>query len=124
MGIIPGAGGTQRLSRIIGYSKTLYWVGSARIFDAEEAFADGVADFLAPSDELLDVAAELATELAENAPLALRAAKGAIAEGFGKPLDEALEIESDWYGKIIKTEDRLEGLRAFKEKRKPKWEGK
>ncbi len=124
LGIIPGAGGTQRLTRIIGYSKALYWIGSARIFDAEEAFADGIADFLAPADELLDVATELATELAENAPLALRAAKGAIAEGFGKSLEDALKIESDWYRKIIKTEDRLEGLRAFKEKHKPKWQGK
>ena len=123
LGIIPGAGGTQRLTRVIGYSKALYWISSARIFDAEEAFGDGVADFLAPADELLDIVTELANEFTENAPLALRAAKGAISEGFDESLTNALKIESKWYEKIIQTKDRLEGIRAFKEKRKPKWGG-
>lgn len=124
LGIIPGAGGTQRLPRIIGYSKAMYWLCSARIFDAEEAFADGVADFLAPANELLDTVAELASELAENAPLAIRAAKSAIFEGSGKSLEEALKIEIHQYKKILHTEDRNEGLRAFKEKRRPNWHSK
>ena len=124
LGIIPGAGGTQRLPRLIGLSKAKYWIYSARKFSAEEAFIDGVVDFLSPDGEVLETAIDLATELMKNAPLALRASKEAISSGFLLTLKEALIIEKSAYGKTLKSVDRIEALNAFSQKRLSKWSGK
>ena len=124
LGIIPGAGGTQRLPRLIGISKAKYWIYSARKFSAEEAFIDGVVDFLSPDGEVLETAIDLATELMANAPLALRASKEAISSGNMLILKEALKVEKGVYGKTLKSADRIEALQAFTQKRAPKWSGK
>ena len=124
LGIIPGAGGTQRLPRLIGLSKAKYWIYSARKFSAEEAFIDGVVDFLSPDGEVLETAIDLATELMENAPLALRAGKMAILKGFELSIKDGLEIEKEAYGITLNSEDRVEALKAFVQKRPPKWSGK
>ena len=124
LGIIPGAGGTQRLPRIIGESRARKWIFTARIFGATEAFADGVVDRIAPAGRGVDVALDLAAEIAANAPLALRAAKRAMLEGIGLPLDQGLEAERRAYETIIPTEDRREALRAFAERRKPDFKGR
>jgi len=124
LGIIPGGGGTQRLPRLIGLSKAKYWIYSARKFSAEEAFLDGVVDFLSPDGEVLETAIDLATELMENAPLALRASKESISSGLLLPLKGALEVEKSAYKKTLKSVDRIEALKAFSQKRRPKWSGK
>lgn len=123
LGIIPGAGGTQRLPRLIGLSKAKYWIYSARKFSAEEAFIDGVVDFLSPDGEVLETAIDLVTELMENAPLALRASKEAISKGINVSLENGLKIEKEAYGITLISEDRSEALRAFSQKRPQKWSG-
>jgi len=124
LGIIPGAGGTQRLPRLIGISKAKYWIYSARKFSAEEAFIDGVVDFLSADGEVLETAIDLATELMENAPLALRAGKMAISKGFELSSKNGLEIEKEAYRLTLNSEDRVEALKAFSQKRQPNWSGK
>ncbi|MBC8310971.1 MAG: enoyl-CoA hydratase/isomerase family protein [Candidatus Marinimicrobia bacterium] len=124
LGIIPGAGGTQRLPRLIGLSKAKYWIYSARKLSAEEAFIDGVVDFLSPDGEVLETAIDLATELMENAPLALRAAKMAVSKGYDLSIEEGVEVEKEAYDITLNSEDRLEALKAFSQKRSPKWSGR
>ncbi len=124
LAIIPGAGGTQRLGRLIGYSNALYWIATARVFSAKEAQKFGVANWVVPKNDLLPMAMNLAEEIAKNGPVAVRAAKKALQEGLEVPLKEGLEVERKYYAKTIFTEDRLEGIRAFLEKRPPRYEGK
>ncbi len=124
LAIIPGAGGTQRLARLIGYSRALYWITSARSFSAKEALQQGVANWVVPRSDLLPEALEIAGRIARNGPVAVRAAKLALLKGASLPLDKALEVEKTYYEKTIYTEDRLEGIRAFLEKRVPKYKGK
>ena len=123
LGIIPGAGGTQRLPRLIGKSKAKYWIFSARKFSAEEAFIDGVVDFLSPSGEVLETAIDLADEINQNAPIAIKAAKKSIDEGIGRDFTESLSIEKQNYKTTLHSNDRNEALEAFAEKRSPKWSG-
>jgi len=124
LGIIPGAGGTQRLPRLIGLSKAKELIFSARILDSAQCLELGLADRVVPRAELDQAARSYAGELARNAPLALRAAKQAILQGLERPMDEALKGEGEAYDSLVPTRDREEGLRAFLEKRPPKWRGK
>jgi enoyl-CoA hydratase/carnithine racemase len=121
LGIIPGAGGTQRLPRLIGYSKGLLWILTARVFSSEEALHDGVAHAVVPVSALPSAAIRLAEEITANAPIAVRLAKKAVRLGMHASLPKGLDIENQCYNKVIPTQDRLEALRAFAEKRKPKW---
>lgn len=124
LAIIPGAGGTQRLTRLIGPSKAILWVTTARLFSAQEALAQGAVNFVVESEtELWQKAKEIADEIAQNGPLAVRQAKKAILQGLGKSLEEGLAFEFDCYQKVIPTKDRLEGLAAFQEKRTPEYKG-
>ncbi|SVE31550.1 uncharacterized protein METZ01_LOCUS484404, partial [marine metagenome] len=124
IGIIPGAGGTQRLPRITNIATSKYWIYSARKFTAEEALEDGVADFIAPDGELIETAIDLAEEIIANAPKSIIASKRAIKEGIEVSLKDGLDIERDNYNTTLHTEDRNEALKAFSEKRKPVWKGK
>jgi len=124
MAIIPGAGGTQRLPRLIGPSRAKKWIFTARLFPASEALADGVVDVVVPSGRGLEASLDLASEIAANGPLALRAAKRAVQQGIDLPLKAGLEAERRAYETIIPTEDRVEALRAFIEKRKPSYLGR
>jgi len=124
LGIIPGAGGTQRLPRIIGPARAKRWIFSARMHTASEALADGVADRVVPADRLDEEADALATSIAANAPLALRLAKRAIERGLDATLDRGLELEWECYQETLDTEDRLEALRAFADKRAPRFGGR
>jgi enoyl-CoA hydratase len=124
LGILPGAGGTQRLPRIIGAARAKKWIFTARMFTAAEAHADGVVSAVAPAGGALDAAMALAEEIAANGPLALRAAKRAVEEGLDLPLARGLEAEERAYASIIPTEDRREALQAFMEKRKPAFKGR
>lgn len=124
LGIIPGAGGTQRLSRLIGPSKAKELILTARRITAEEAcqlgFVSAVAADLA---ELEKLARGLAEEILANAPLAVYQAKSAIDRGSSVDLQTGLDLETMCYEVIIPTKDRLEALEAFREKRKPVFTG-
>ena len=123
LGIIPGAGGTQRLPKIIGYSKALYWITSGHVFTGAEAHAQGVADFLAADADLIDKGLALAQEIAANGPLAVRQAKAAVRASFDLPLEQGLDRECELYKPVIATRDRVEGLQAFHDKRPPRYTG-
>ncbi len=123
LGIIPGAGGTQRLPRIVGKAKAKELIFTARRISAQEALSIGLVNRVVPADQVMNAACELAEEIAQNAPLALAQAKMAIDFGLEVDLQTGLAIESNAYQVIIPTKDRLEGLEAFKEKRKPVYRG-
>ncbi len=124
LGIIPGGGGTQRLSRLVGVGRAKDLILTGRRLNAAEAFSFGVVTRLAPEGQLLETATALAEAVAANAPLAVGAAKHAIDEGSAQPLDAALEVERRHYATLLPTEDRLEGLKAFAEKRPPSFKGR
>lgn len=124
LGIIPGAGGTQRLPRLIGVGKAKELIYSAKRLSAEEAETVGILEYVVPRENLLEKALEIATSIAKNAPLALVQAKTAINNGMEVDLNTGLKIEELAYNELLPTEDRLEGLRAFAEKRAPQYTGK
>jgi enoyl-CoA hydratase/carnithine racemase len=123
LGIIPGAGGTQRLARLVGVARAKDLVLTARRVGAAEALAMGLVSRVAPAARLLDEALALAADVARNAPVSLRQAKRAIDGGFHLPLEEALDLENRLYQDCLGTKDRLEALRAFAEKRAPVFTG-
>ncbi len=120
LGIIPGGGGTQRLPRLIGKGAAKDLILTGRKVAAEEALKLGLAD----RQGTLEDAKSLAAAICENAPIAVGAAKHAIDEGLHLDLDAALALEQEKYALTIGTEDRLEGLKAFAEKRKPVYRGR
>lgn len=124
LAIIPGAGGTQRLPRLVGKAKAKELILLARRIDAAEALAIGLANRVVPHESLLDEARAMALAVAQNGPVALRAAKRAIDRGLEMDLASALVFESTCYEMTIPTEDRREGLAAFREKRKPVYKGR
>jgi enoyl-CoA hydratase/carnithine racemase len=113
LGIIPGAGGTQRLPRLIGPSRAKDLVFSGRIADAAEALRIGLADRVVPDAEVYEAARQLAASFAGAAPLALRAAKQAINEGLERDLDAGLEVERLHFTGLFGTEDQQTGMRSF-----------
>ncbi len=123
LGIIPGAGGTQRLPRAVGVSRAKDLVLTGRRVGAAEALAIGLVSRVVPPQRLMDEALEVAQRVAANAPVSLRQAKRAIDGGWNLPLDEALDLEHRMYEDCLGTKDRQEALRAFAEKRKPVFTG-
>lgn len=123
LAIIPGAGGTQRLPRLIGASRAKELIFTARRIGAEEAGRLGLVDRLAPAGQALDAALALAREILPNGPVALRMAKLAVNQGLGLELGAGLAFEQACYAQVIPTKDRLEGLAAFREKRRPQYRG-
>ena len=124
LAIIPGGGGTQRLPRIIGIAKAKELIFTGRRVDAAEALDIGLVNALVPPDQLMDKALEMAGMIAETGPIALEMAKYAIDAGIETDLATGLAIESNAYRVTIPTEDRTEGLTAFREKRKPIYKGR
>jgi len=124
LAIIPGAGGTQRLPRLIGPARAKRWILTAALYSAAEASADGVADLVVPEERLDEEAQGLAERIAANGPVAVRLAKRAIDRGLELPLTEALALEWETYTGVLDTQDRLEALRAFEEKRAPRFSGR
>jgi methylglutaconyl-CoA hydratase len=123
LGIIPGAGGTQRLPRIIGIAKAMELIFLARRISAAEALSLGLANFLATdSESTIKLALKIGLDIAQNGPLAIRASKQAIKQ-FSTDLENGLANELACYRNILKTSDRLEGLKAFLEKRPPEFTG-
>jgi enoyl-CoA hydratase/carnithine racemase len=115
LGIIPGAGGTQRLARLVGPAKAKDLVFTGRHVGAEEALEIGLADAVVPDDEVYATAVAMARKFAAGPPLALAAAKRAIDEGLDRTLPEGLELESELFAGLFDTEDQKAGMRSFLE---------
>lgn len=124
LAIIPGAGGTQRLARLIGIGQAKRLIFTGKPISTEEALNICLVEQLADQANLLDEATKLAKQIANNGPLAVKQAKTAIDKGMQTDLETGLTIEHLCYKETIPTADRLEGLDAFKEKRKPEYTGK
>jgi enoyl-CoA hydratase/carnithine racemase len=123
LGLIPGAGGTQRLQRVVGFQKAKDIVYTGRQVGAEEAAAIGYADKVAPANEVLDLAMKDAAEWATKATRAIAEAKRALASGRGVPLQEALDVEQRAFQATFATDDAVEGVNAFIEKREASFTG-
>jgi enoyl-CoA hydratase len=124
LAIIPGGGGTQRLPRLVGRGKALELILSAARIDAPEALRIGLIERLVPAGESLKAAQEFAAVLAAKAPVALKYAKEAVVKGLALPLEDGVRLEGDLSVFLRTTDDRLEGAKAFLEKRKPRWQGR
>ena len=124
LAIIPGAGGTQRLPRLVGKGKAKELIFTGRRVDAVEALDIGLANKICEPSELLAECRNMAAMICETGPIAIEQAKYAINYGLETDLQTGLAIESNAYWVCIPTEDRLEGLTAFREKRKPVYKGK
>lgn len=123
LGVIPGAGGTQRLTRALGKSKAMEMILTGRYLTAREAEHFGLAARVVPVEAYLDEALKLANEIAARPPLAVRFAKEAINKAFESSLSEGLEFERRLFYFLFATEDQKEGMRAFVEKRQAAWKG-
>jgi methylglutaconyl-CoA hydratase len=124
LAIIPGAGGTQRLPRLIGLGKAKELIFTAQRLTASEAEKIGILEYAVPRSEMLGKALALAKAMAKNGPLALIQAKKAVNKGIEVDLATGLKIEELAYDVLIPSEDRLEGLKAFAEKRQPEYKGR
>ncbi|KAI8334189.1 hypothetical protein BC941DRAFT_432333 [Chlamydoabsidia padenii] len=123
LAILPGAGGTQRLSRLIGTSKAKELIFTASILDAKEAHHYGIVNHAKDGMTGFDQAVELGRRILPNGPIGVKLAKLAVDRGAHLDMDSGLEVEQSYYGQVIHTKDRMEGLLAFKEKRKPVYKG-
>ncbi|HXV04795.1 MAG TPA: enoyl-CoA hydratase-related protein [Solirubrobacterales bacterium] len=124
LGIIPGGGGTQRLARVVGKQRAMELVLTGCRFDAREALGMGLVNRVAAEGEWLEVALELARTVAARPPVAARLAKQAVLAAEETALSPGLETERRLYELAMATEDRVEGMRAFLEKREPRFEGR
>jgi len=124
LGIIPGGGGTQRLARVIGKQRAMELVLTGRRIDAAEAHQLGIVNQVAPREGWLDAALELATVVASRPPLAVRLGKQAVLAADETPLSAGLESERRLFELAMATEDRVEGMTAFVEKRPPEFRGR
>jgi len=124
LGLIPGWGGTQRLTRLIGKTKAKELVFTGRIIDAKTAEQLGILNIVVPQDKFKETVRQFALELASKAPIAVRVAKALINKGADISLESALELEREGFGVVASTEDLKEGVSAFTEKRKPAFKGK
>ncbi|CAN8231750.1 unnamed protein product [Cochlearia groenlandica] len=124
LAIIPGAGGTQRLPRLVGRSVSKELIFTGRKIDAREAATKGLVNFCVVAGEAHKKAIEIAQRINEKGPVAIRMAKKAIDEGIETNMASGLEVEEMCYQKLLNTQDRLEGLASFDEKRKPIYTGK
>lgn len=123
LGIFPGAGGTQRLPKLVGVSRAKEMIFLGRNIDARTALSYGLCDRIAQGDPVPDALA-LAAQLAAMAPAALRNAKRVVNHGIGRDVKEGVKYEEDAWVELFTTEDQKEGMRAFLEKRKPVFRGK
>ncbi len=124
LGIIPGAGGTQRLARLVGLRRAKEICMTGDIFDAHEAYRLGLVNRVVPHDRLMLEARGMADKLAGKSPVTLRLLKQAINEGYGLPLEAGLAVEAKAWAVAFASEDRTEGVAAFLEKRKAAFKGR
>ena len=124
IGVIPGAGGTQRLTRAVGKAIAMEMILNNRTLSAQEAHQFGLVNRIVPVQTYLDEALKLAEEIASRAPLAIRAAKKMINQSYELTLSDGLAEEKQVFYNLFASEDQKEGMQAFIEKRKPDWKGK
>lgn len=124
LGLLPGWGGTQKLPRMIPWSKACEMLFCARIIDAQEAYRIGLINAVVPPDQVLPTAMEWAQTICKAGPLAVRAAKEAMVRGYSMPLADGMRLESSLNTYLATTDDFDEGIGAFIEKRKPEYKGK
>lgn len=124
IGSIPGSGGVQRLPRTISKSDAMLMLLTGDTVDAQEALRLGIVSKVVPLPELMPTAQDIAQRIARNAPLAVRALKKLVNQGLDMPLAHALEMDKYMFGLLRDTEDRIEGRKAFQEKRKPQYKGR
>ncbi|MDT4955479.1 MAG: enoyl-CoA hydratase [Acidobacteriota bacterium] len=124
LGIIPGGGGTQRLTRLVGEGKAMELILTGEIIDAHTAYKIGLVNMVVPAADLEAKTMEIASRIAEKSPVALRMAKEAVKLASRSNLDEGLRREVDLFALCFSSEDKDEGVRAFLEKRKPVFKGK
>jgi enoyl-CoA hydratase len=124
IGVMPGAGGTQRLTRAVGKALAMELILTGRTMDAAEASAAGLVTAVVPAAETVDRALALADTIASMPPLAVRAAKRSVLAAAELPLSEGLRLERQAFFDLFATQDQREGLRAFTEKRPPVWTGR
>jgi enoyl-CoA hydratase len=124
LGIIPGGGGTQRLTNLIGEGRAMEMILSGDMIDAETALQFGLVNHIHPAAELEERTLEIAAKIAEKAPIALQLCKEAVKFASRSNLDEGLRREVDLFAICFSTEDKAEGVAAFLEKRKPNFQGK
>jgi enoyl-CoA hydratase len=123
LGLIPGYGGSQRTTRLVGKGMAMFLCLSGDMIDAKTAMEIGLVDRVVPHDELLPAAKKLAHTIGQKAPLAIEACKRAINNGAHLPIADALELEALEFGALVNTNDFKEGTSAFLQKRKAEWKG-
>ncbi|HET7152896.1 MAG TPA: enoyl-CoA hydratase-related protein [Candidatus Kapabacteria bacterium] len=124
IGVIPGAGGTQRLTRAVGKGVAMEMVLTGRMMSAEDMLRAGLVNKIVPVEFYLTEAVALAKEIASKPPVAVRLAKDAVLKAFDTTIETGLEYERKNFYLLFATEDMREGMKAFIEKRKPEWKGK
>jgi enoyl-CoA hydratase len=124
IGVMPGAGGTQRLTRAIGTARAMELVLTGRMMGAAEAHQAGLVTSVVPASEVVDAALTLADTIASMPPLAVRAAKRSVLAAAELPLSAGLRSEREAFFDLFATDDQREGMRAFQEKRPPRWTGR
>jgi enoyl-CoA hydratase len=124
IGVIPGAGGTQRLARAVGKAIAMEMILNDRRLTAQEAYQFGMVNRVVPVESYLEEALKLAEQIAARAPAAVRAAKKMINQAYERMLSEGLAAEKQEFYNLFATEDQKEGMQAFMEKRQPQWRGK
>jgi len=124
VGIIPGAGGTQRLPRVVGKYKAMEMILTGKSISADEAYRIGLVNHIVPPESLMEEAKKIATEIASKPPISIRSAKEAILRAQDTTLEVGLEFERKAFYMLFATEDGKEGMKAFLEKRKPNFKGK
>jgi enoyl-CoA hydratase len=124
VGLIPGWGGTQRLTRLVGITKSKELIFTGKMIDAQTAEQLGILNMVTPADKLKETVRQFAQDLASKPPVALKVAKALINKGANIGLDSALALEREGFGVVASSEDLKEGVSAFIEKRKPVFKGK
>lgn len=123
LGIMPGGGGTQLLPRLIGLSRAKHLLLTGQRFSAEQAHIWGLVAGVVDPDELANATDAVVTDLLACSPVSTRAIKQAVQAGAETALDEAIAIENEAYERVLESADRLEGIAAFNERRRPAWQG-
>jgi len=124
LGIIPGAGGTQRLTKAIGKAKAMEMILTGRYYTAQELFNAGLITRVVPAQQCLNEAISLAKEISQKPSIAIRLAKESILKSFDTTIEDGIEYERKCFYYLFSTEDKTEGMKAFVEKRKPNWKHK
>jgi methylglutaconyl-CoA hydratase len=124
LAIIPGAGGTQRLPRVVGVAKAKELIFTSARLTAEEAAAIGLVNSCVAAENALITAEGMALKIVQNGPIGVRMGKAAVDGGIDKNIEDALKVEKACYAQVVNTEDRLEGINAFVEKRKSVYKGR